>query len=542
MKRIVLLLLKYLILRKTRENLIFQFFFKNHLSAHKTVQLYFSTIILYFGLTSILPLFIYGSSEILLNSLRSLAPSYHFIINGIMVLYMFFGSFISANLIYSLNLYENEYYLSLPIVMDDLVQFRISDCVIMVSKFFLYFISPLLIFVLLSMSWPVYWILMIFALVGLLAIIAFLIGVVIMLAICKLFPNHTPDKIFITCFLTTMFLLFCFIRLFQSGYIVQGFSSIQTWTGHLLAGNSISVWLQNMVTQPLGLIQYVLALLFVTMLVFYLWKLSFKSLYVMYYKIHVSADAVIKRKSSIRYGITFENLNKLLHFLPSFTRIIIIKDILALIRKPNLLIKILILIVTLIFFANLEYTYVSEPILFILYFSSIIVMSRLFIEAIGRERGNILNIKLLSPSISRYLSARVVIALSASSIILIPFWIVTIGMADNIMILNNFYRIIILILNMIFCAFLVTFYSASFAKFKSDNIENSDIGLNPVAMISFWGVGLLYSLFFYKLDLAIINGATDNISLLILFLMGIIILIFTPLCWYLGKRKIKNYF
>ncbi len=542
MRQIVLTLLKYDILKKARENLIFQFLFRNRISVNKSVSLYLSIIFVYFCLTSILPLFLYGNSEILLGNLKSLAPYYHFIVNGILVLYLFFGSYIGAMLIYNLNLYENEYYLFLPIVLDDLVQLRISEAVIIVLKFFIYFISPLLILVGLSIGWPIYWILLIVTLVWILMIIAFLVGFVLMLAICKKFPNHTPDKIFITCFLTSIFLLYGFIRLFQSGYIVQGSSTVKPWLAHFLSSNSISVWLENMVTQPLGLIQYLVALLFVVFLVSYLWKLSSKSLYAMYYKIHVSVDSITNEKKLITYGITFENLNKLLHFLPSFSRIILIKDILALIRKPNLLIKLLVLIGTLIFIVNLEYSYFAEPLLFALYFSSIIVISRLFINAIGRERGNILNIRQLFPSVSKYLSARISIALLVSLAILIPFWIVIIIFTDNFLIFNNFYRIIFMILNTIFGAIIVIFYSASFAKFKSDNMDTSDSGINPVAMIFFWGMGLMLSLFFYKLDLAIIDGVTNTISLLILFLIGVIILICTPLFWYLGKRRIRNYF
>jgi len=542
LSQILFLLLRNDILRNARKNFVLKFIFGDRISIERALRINFSLAILYFSLTSILPLLSLNINNSFLPSVESVAPFYHFVLNLIIPMFMFFGSFVGANLIFNMNIDENEQLLSLPVVIDDLVQYRLTDVVIANLKSYLLFFFPCFLLLYLAMGWSVGWVLLIAILSTVLALISYLCGIWFILLIAKKLPNVSIIKLCINSFLVVGMLFAGFIKLFKSGYIVEGQTSFLLWIGEILATNSISVWIENMVVRSFGLLQYMLVLTVCGILIFYLWKMASKALYVMYYKIHVSTDIATIKAKTITSGVSFEKLNSLLHFIPSFPRIIIIKDTLSLIRKSNLAISVVIFVGGLILLTNMEFSSVDNPLLFALYYASMFVISRLFLGAVGKEQNNIINIKLLVPSVAIYLSARIQITILTSFVVLFPLWIVLMISSGDFSVLSNVYRLIFLILNIVFGSILVTYFSTCFAEFDPSVSEDSYTGIAPMAMLLYWGVGFIVPIFFYNLDIAMSSGVFDFISLIILSTSGLIILISILLCYYFGIRRIRNYF
>ncbi len=542
MSHIVSLLLQQDFLRNARKNIIVKSIFGDSISIKRVLLINFLLALLYFSLTSVFPLFVFSNFSSLLPNIESVLPFYHFILNGIAPLFLFFGLFVGAILVFNINIDENEQLLSLPVVIDDLVGYRLIDVVIANLKSYLFFFFPLFICLYLAIGWSVGWVLMIAVLSCLLALIGYLSGIYLMLLIAKKFPNLSVDKLFINSFLVLALLFAAFINLFKNGYIVDGETSVWTWLITLLSSSSISVWVNNMVTRPFGVLLYLIVLSVCGILIYYLWRMTKQALSVVYYKIHVTVDKTTIKTKPIMPRVSFERLNTSLHFIPSFPRIIIIKDILSLIRKPNLLIKVVIFIGGLILLTNMKYASIDNPLLLVLYFSSMFVISRLFLGSVGMEQSNILNIKLLVPRVAKYLSARIQIAIFTSFILLIPLWIVLLVSSGNFIILSDYYRLILLILNVVILSIFVIYFSAAFAEFEPGKTGDSFTGIYPMAMLLYWGLAFLVPLFFYTLDSVIRSGVSDFISMIILLPTGLLIFVGIILCYIFGVKRIRNYF
>ena len=542
MSHIVSLLLQQDFIKNARKNIILKSIFGDSISIQKVLQINLVLALLYFLLTSVFPLFVFTHFSSFLPNVESILPFYHFILNGIIPLFIFFGLFVGAILVYNINIDENEQLLSLPVVIDDLVRYRLIDVIIANLKSYLLFFFPLFIWLYLAMGWSVGWVLLIAVLSCLLALISYLSGIYLMLLVAKKIPNLSVEKMFINSFIVLGLLFAVFINLFKNGYIVGGETSVWTWMETILSSSSISVWVNSMVAGPLGLLLYLIVRSVCGILISSLWKMSNKALYDIYYKIHVSADKTMKKIKRITYGVSFEKLNTFLHFIPSFPRIIIVKDILSLIRKPNLFIKVVIFIGGLILLINMKYSSVENPLLLALYFSSMFVISRLFLGAVGMEQSNILNIKLLVPRAAKYLSARIQIAMFASLVLLIPLWILLVISSADFAILFYFYRIISMVLNVIIISVFVTYFSAAFAEFEPGKTGDSFTGIYPMAMLLYWGLSFLVPLFFYTLDSVIISGVSNFISTIILFPTGLLIFVSIIICYIFGVRRIRDYF
>lgn len=539
MSRIVSLLLRNDLLRNARKNVVLKFLFGDRITIERAIQINFFFAILYFSLTSVLPLITMNSFSF---NAESVSLFYHFMLNLIIPMFLFFGLFVGTNLIFEMNVDENEQLLSLPVVIDDLVIYRLADVVIANLKSYLFFFFPLFLILYMAMSWSIGWVVLIAIFSTALALISYLTGIWFILIMAKKFPNLITVKFFVNCFLVVGMLLAILIKLFKSGYVIEGESSLWIWLGELLASNSISVWVENIVVRPFGFPLYLLVLIVCGVLIFYLWKMSSKALYVVYYKIHVSTDITQMKTKPVTSGVSFEKLNKFLRFIPSLPRIIIIKDILSFIRKSNILIGVVIFVGGLILIINMHQTSVDNPLLLALYYSSMFVFARLFLGAVGREQNNIINIKLLAPSIAKYLSARIKITILAASVVLIPLWILLILSSGSFSILSDFYRPLFLILNVMLSAMFVTYFSAAFAEFEPSVPEDSYTGINPLSMLLYWGLGVIIPLFFYRLDVVITEGIYGSISLFFLAFIGLIVLISSLLFRHLGIQRIRNYF
>ena len=125
--------------------------------------------------------------------------------------------------------------------------------------------------------------------------------------------------------------------------------------------------------------------------------------------------------------------------------------------------------------------------------------------------------------------------------VLLPFWGVLIGLSRDLVLLETVWRLPLLLLNVILVSILVTWYSATFAEFSRDRFKKHDFSIHPAAMLVFWGFGMLVSLFFYKLDLALPAHEVDEMTILLIVAMGVVLAASTAIFRFLGIRRIKRY-
>jgi hypothetical protein len=510
------------------------------LSAKRAFILKIAMVLLYIGIAYLIPLFTLDRFGDVTEFGKDLARFHHLIINGSLLILFYFGLFVGANLIYESGKCENEQLLAYPIVMEDLIQYRVMDVLIVGLKSCLYVFSPFMLLIFLAINMSTIWTIAMTILATVFLMAVFLLGVCVLLSIAKRMPHYGPDRIFIGIFLLSAISFAIAVRLFKTGFYSPENLNLWVWLEHQLSLVSISSPMDNMALQPWGFLQYALSLTTGSIIVLLMSKMCVRSFGQAFCRIHIQAnDMTMVKRNAIRPS--FATLNRYFRFLPLDIRTILTKDVLALVRRPNLLIKAFFLVIVLALATNWKYSYVAEPSLFVLYFSSTLLISRLFINTIGQERNNILVIKQLVPSISQYLSARARITVGVSLFVLLPYWVILIGISRDLTLLGAVWRLPLLLLNVIVSSLLVTWYSATFAEFDSDSLRNHDIGINPVAMLIFWGFSILVSLYFYKLDSALLAHRIDNTAIFLIVIIGAFLVVSMAVFRFFGIRRIKQY-
>jgi hypothetical protein len=114
-------------------------------------------------------------------------------------------------------------------------------------------------------------------------------------------------------------------------------------------------------------------------------------------------------------------------------------------------------------------------------------------------------------------------------------------LAADYTLLETIVRLALMGLTLVVLSGLVTSYSAAFAEFSRDHIEKFKFSIHPLAMLLFWGFSSLVSLFFYKMDLAALGNKSDDQSIVILVVSGLVLITSTVVFWFLGVRRIRHY-
>ncbi len=536
-----LLLLKLQLLSGVRKGVLARLFGGTLFSTKTAIILKIVTALVWVGVTCVIPLLTLSDFGEATQIGQSLVRYHHLIINGAAILMFYVGLFIGANLIYELAISENEQLLSYPIVMEDLVHFRVMDVYMTILSFYLYVICPFTCLMFLALGWSTVWTVAMVILTAVLLFAVGLLGANAFLSIAKRLPRRGSDGICITIFLVSVGLFGIAIRLYKDGFFGSATMSIWQWSDLQMSVVSFSSMMDNIVSRPWGIGQYALSLAAGGMLVMFLSKVCVRTFGQAFDRIHLQADDMTARVKRSAAWLSFMNLNRLLRFLPLDIRTLLVKDIVALVRRPRMLVNAFVFVVFLVLIANWRHAAVADPMLFVLYCSSTFIVSRLFVNIIGQERNNILVIKQLAPSISGYLSARAKITFGVSLAVLLPFWGVLIGLSADLALLETVWRLPLLLLNVILASIFVTWYSATFAEFSTDRFKKQDFGIHPVAMLVFWGFGMLVSLFFYKLDLALPAHEVDEMTILLIVAMGVVLAASTAIFRFLGIRRIKRY-
>ncbi|MGD9489896.1 MAG: hypothetical protein AB7W47_17885, partial [Calditrichaceae bacterium] len=110
----------------------------------------------------------------------------------------------------------------------------------------------------------------------------------------------------------------------------------------------------------------------------------------------------------------------------------------------------------------------------------------------------------------------------------------------SITLIETLFRFFLVFFSIIIMTVLVTGYSASFSLFKNKYAAIYDFGISPGAMLAFWFVGLLNSIFFYLIDISYLSSNVYKHGSISIHILGIIILGLTFLFIMMGYNRIKN--
>jgi hypothetical protein len=541
LSRTALLLLKLELLRRARNGILARVLGRKLFSLKTAIIFKITMALLFVGVTCLVPLLTLSDFGAVSDFGQSLVKFHHLIINGIIMLLFYSGLFVGASMIYELDICENEQLLAYPMVIADLVQYRVMGALLVALNSCLYFFIPIIVLVFLALGWSAIWIAAMAVLTTMLLIAVFLLGVNALLSIARLMPRRGTHNIFVGIFLISGWLFLIAAQLFKLEYYGPGNMPLSVWLEEQLSQYSYSSIMDDTVSRTWGIGQYILSLAAGSMFLFSLVKMCGRSFERAYRRIILQANDMTAKPKQETMGLSFERLNRFLGILPLDLRALLTKDILALVRGPNLLLKALGSIVALVLVVAWKHSALAEPALFAIYFASTFVISRLFIENVGQERNNILVIKQLYPSVSRYLSVRTRITLGISLLVLLPICGLLVGVTTDTTWWESVLRIPLIIMTIVLTSILVTWYSAAFAEFSKDHIDKYKFCIHPAAMLFFWGFSSLVALFFYKLDLAILAHKSDTLTIILIVASGLTLAISMTVFRVLGIRRIRHY-
>ncbi len=539
--RNALLLQKLELLRQARNGIIARLFGYRLISAKTAIILKAAIVLSYVAATCLIPLLTPDDIGATTKGVQNLVHFRHFILNGGALILFYLGMLMGAVQIHGIYVAENEQLLTFPLVLSDIVLHRAMDAWRVIIKTSVYVVLPCMVLMSVALGWSSLWTVAMAALTTLFMTTVYLVGVNVALALANRIPNRSGLTIFSGASLIFLFALVAFVLSFKAGYFGTEYPKWWTWLNQQLAHGSYTSLMDNMILQPWGIGQFLLSLAVGIAAVYYLAQGSVRSLEKAFQRIHAQAYVMTAQAQRNALKIGFAALNRLTKLLPLDVRTLLVKDVLNLLRERLLIAKSVLFLGALVLIALWKTTTLDNPFVFALYVSSTLVISRLFLNVIGHERGNILLIKQLYPSAWSYLLRRVTIAIVVSFFFLIPFWSVLIALSAEATMLDGLARSPLLLLNIILTSILVIFCSAAFAEFNPERFGKHDIGIHPMAMMGVYGIGMVLTLFSYKLDLALLSDGADNLTLVFLIVTGIFLTIGMFILRWIGIRRITHY-
>jgi len=539
----LILLLKLKLLRASRKSLFAKLFFKRTVNVKQGIFIKISGYFFFIFAFYILA-FLYPGPSIFKEIIYGVMNSKHIVINVLWIFHFYFGLFIGANLIYEFTILDNFSYLTLPILIKDLGCFRITESVSTVIKFFLYFMLPFYFSFYSYRGLAFYRIIVFIILLLLIYLSSFLYGNVIILLMAKAFKRISPDRLFIAIFISSCWIFVVVFRLMKSLPPDSILHKVLNFLGSIFANFSfVEVVANTIPTKQMSLLLFFIAIVLITLINYLLILLFNKLLLNAYNNVHFKSIDNKITLTKKKQGLGLKKLYSIFRCIPAELRIIFTKDLVILLRKPYFLLKILFFIIIIGSFSSyFSSKIINAPRLLFMYILPSFIVFRLFIHSIGLERNNILLFKQLYPSVFRFLINRVKINLFISSFIVIPIWIIFVVLDPKLLSTNIILRILLSLSNLISCTFLLTGYSAAFAIFKEDIAEHRLFGVSPTALMLYLVLGLCIPLFFYLLDVSITMNVFKALITKSLIISGLISFISIIVFFYMGNRKIKNYF
>lgn len=538
----LILLLKMNLLRASRKSLFTKLFFKKTVGVKQSLfikTLGFCSFLLVFYIIS----FLSPGSSIFKEFTHGIMNQKHVVLSVLWIFHIYFGLFIGANLIYELTIVDNLSYLSLPILIKDLVCFRITESISKLIEFFFYFMFPIFLLLYLYQGLAFYHMIVYTILLLMIYLSSYLCGNIVILLLAKKFRKVSPDKLFIFIFISSAWIfviVFRLIKTLQPGTIL---SNVLNILDSFFAKFSLTQVIENTLsTKQMSLLFSIFAIFFMVLINYLLMQLFYRLLLYAYNDIHFKSidDKITCRKKN--QTLELKKLYSIFKYIPNDLRIILVKDLVILLRKPYFLLKVLFFIIIIGGFSSyFSSKIIHTPRLLFMYILPCFIVFRLFIHSIGLERSNILLIKQVYPSTIRFLMNRVKINLIISSLIVFPIWILFVIIYPKIISTNIILRTLLLLSNLISCTFLLTGYSAAFAIFKEENSEHRIFGVPPMAILLYFLFGLCVPLFFYLVDIYFVANVFRPLITKLIIISGLISLISIIVFCYIGNRKIKNY-
>lgn len=539
--RNALILQELELLRQARNGLIARLFGYRLMPVRTALYLKAALVLAYVGTVCLIPSFTPDDLGATTRAGQNILHFRHFIINGGALFLFYFGMFLGIMQLHEIYVEENEQLLSNPLVLSDIVLHRAMDGWRVIIKASVYVILPCMLLLSVALGWSPFWMVAMTALTMIFLTAVYLVGVNVALAIANRLPNRSSLTIFGGLGLLFLFVLVTFVQSYKAGQFGQFDFKWWTWLNQQLSLHSYTSFMDDIITQPWGVGQLSLSLGAGILLLWYLARASVRSLEKAFQRIHAQAFDMTAQAQRSTLRIGFAALTRRMSWLPLDVRTLLAKDILNLIRTPHLLVKSIVFAGALVILALWKTSILSNPFIFALYVSSTLVVSRLFLDIVGYERGNIVLIKQLYPSVWSYLSGRIRIAIMVSALVLIPFWSVLIAFSTDFTLLDALPRAPLLLLNIIVTSFLVIFCSAAFAEFNPERFGKQNIGIHPMAMIGVYAIGMMSTMFSYKLDQALLSGNTDKLTLVFLIAAGIFLITGIFILRWLGIRRITRY-
>lgn len=482
------------------------------------------------------------SSPMLKGILSAIVERKTVFLNGLWILYFYFGLFYGANLVHELTISDNLSYLTLPLLYSDLVVLRMAESIISAVKFFAFFLIPSFLLIYFNQSIPLHFFPVFFVLLLLTYLSSFLAGAILLLALKKILKKTGSDKIFISFFIVSVSVFIVGLRLYKSFPESASFGIVlkllNSTLGFLSFRNTLErTFFPGFITIPLSF----LAVFAMAMIVLFLGILFYRILLHSYRKIHYFSDEgkIIQKP---RKYLKLDRLYVLLRRIPADLRIILARDIITFFRRPHFLLKAIVFVLLMgAFFYNMESGAFFIPKTIFLYLLPSFVSFRLFIHSIGLERNNIFLIKQLTPSMRVYFMNRVKVNALVSFLIISPIWVICFLFTPKISFIQIAVRSILLISSLVASVFMLTGFSATFAIFDEDQVEHNSLGIASGAVLFYLFLGLSIPFFFYLIDI-LINSQITFADLSVLLLVSGSISLFSIIAFvYFGIRKLSTH-
>lgn len=536
----IFLLYKTRLIDKYRRIGIFTFFFGAKADYKRIVNTKMFLFLFYLVAGYLIPILSADAIRSSANHLNYLVFYKEFLWDAALAFVFYLGMFIGANLLYELCIKDNFLILTLPFTIEDLVYFRLAEVSVIILKLIYYLILPLFLFISILADFGIGSAIAILMTNLLTSILFYVLGIAFMLLLNKLFPRFKPDSLFINIALVTLAVLVLAIKFLKNNMLgFDDFISLlnkDIYNIYYSPAHAVSMSLRNN-----ALFNIVLIIVFNVSAIFFLSKQALKILEKNYKRIHLYSGIVLT-KTFDKQVLTFGIFNKLLKSLPVRARAILIKDLITLIRKPYLMLKILLIVLTVVFFSfqRLENIPDFNPRVFSFYFLLFFIIGKLFVNAIGFEKNNIYFLKQTFTSANSFLITRFIINLVCSFVILLPltlYYIFTEGSNYNLSELIVYSCIVIVCI--LSSTLLVTGFSSYFALFDNKYSYAAELGISPFGMVILWISGIIHSAFFYAVhNLMLHSKAILSVSLINVF--GGVIFLLAVLMMNGGGKKIER--
>lgn len=460
------------------------------------------------GALALLALVLYGPPLARAGSfgpLPGLLARPELVLNLASVFFAWFGLFAGAWLASDQVLGPNEKLLAFPITLRDLARFRLWDATRSALSTALFLVLPVVSLSYVGAGWRAGATLLVLP-TGLALLLAFfLAGMTAMLLILRPLRSLRPETVFLTLFLASVWTFVVALNL-RRWDAAAGLDAAMRQGLEGLARRSLPALLARLAesTLPFPAVAGLLLASLLPLLAALLLATD-RTLTAAYVTAHrrggAEADGrgapAVERPPRVGYG----RVVRALGFLPVTHRALLTRDVLSILRRPFLLLRLLGLALPLLLLPVLGRQSVKDPAALAIHLFAAFLGLRLFLEAGAADMESGVPLRQSFPSAWRYLAARTLIVTVATSILLAPAFVaVALWAGWGAFALA---RALLLVGNVLVASLLLVPFSILLAGGRRGGWSGSGPEAHPAAMLLYWLIGAAGPFFFYRLDLAL---------------------------------------